>query len=109
MLLVWSPFIYWTQQSSIRIDGEGSAAITNLEVYPNPSRDIFNVSFVSDEVQNLDISITNVIGEAIYNADLEQFVGQFTKEVSLATYPKGVYFLEIETNSGVMKQKLILQ
>jgi len=107
--LVWSPFIYWTQPSSIRIDGEGSAAITNLEVYPNPSRDIFNVSFVSDEVQNLDISITNVIGEAIYNSDLEQFVGQFTKEVSLATYPKGVYFLQITTDKGVVTKKLILQ
>ena len=107
--LAWSPFIYWTQPSSIRIDGEGSAAITNLEVYPNPSRDIFNVSFVSDEVQNLDISITNVVGEAIYNADLEQFVGQFTKEVSLATYPKGVYFLQITTDKGVVTKKLTLQ
>jgi hypothetical protein len=108
--LAWSPFIYWTQPGgSIRIDGEGSTAITNLEVYPNPSRDIFNVSFVSDEVQNLDISITNVVGEAIYNADLEQFVGQFTKEVSLATYPKGVYFLQITTDKGVVTKKLTLQ
>ena len=105
----WSPLIYWTQPGTlIRLDGEGDA-ITDFEVYPNPSRDIFNVSFVSDEVQNLDISITNVIGEAIYNADLEQFVGQFTKEVSLATYPKGVYFLQITTDKGVVTKKLTLQ
>jgi len=108
--LAWSPFIYWTQPGgSIRIEGEGSAAITNLAVYPNPSRDIFNVSFVSDEVQNLEMTITNVVGEAIYTADLEQFVGQFTKEVSLATYPKGVYFLQITTDKGVVTKKLTLQ
>ncbi len=83
--------------------------INSFNIYPNPSRDIFNVSFVSDEVQNLEISIINVVGEAVYTADLDQFVGQFTKEVSLATYPKGVYFLEITTDKGVINKKLILQ
>jgi hypothetical protein len=104
----WTPLVFWTQPTSIRLEGENTA-ITNLEVYPNPSRDIFNVSFVSDEVQNLEISIINVVGEVVYTADLDQFVGQFTKEVSLATYPKGVYFLEITTNKGVINKKLILQ
>jgi hypothetical protein len=108
--LAWTPFVFWTQPGTlIRIEDENSTAITNLEVYPNPSRDIFNVSFVSDEVQNLSISIINVVGEAVYTADLDQFVGQFTKEVSLATYPKGVYFLEITTDKGVINKKLILQ
>ena len=93
----------------IRVEDENSTAITDLEVYPNPSRDIFNVTFVSDEVQNLSISITNVVGEAVYTADLNQFVGQFTKEVSLATYPKGVYFLQITTDKGVVTKKLTLQ
>ena len=79
------------------------------KVYPNPSRDIFNVSFVSDEVQNLEISIINVVGEVVYTADLDQFVGQFTKEVSLATYPKGIYFFEIETSGGIINKKIILQ
>ena len=100
--------IFWTQPTSIRLEGENTA-ITNLDVYPNPSRDIFNVSFVSDEVQNLEVSIINVVGEAVYTANLDQFVGQFTKEVSLATYPKGVYFLEITTDKGVVNKKLILQ
>ena len=108
--LTWSPFIFWTQPGgSIRLADSENAAITDLSVYPNPSRDIFNVTFVSDEVQNLDISITNVVGEAVYSADLEQFVGQFTKEVSLATYPKGIYFLHVTTDKGVVIKKLTLQ
>ena len=108
--LVWTVPIFWTQPGTlIRVEDENTTAITNLEVYPNPSRDIFNVSFVSDEVQNLEMTITNVVGEAIYTADLDQFVGQFTKEVSLATYPKGVYFLQITTDKGVVTKKLTLQ
>ena len=43
----WTSFIYWTQPTSIRL--EGGSAINNLTIYPNPSRDIFNVSFTSDD------------------------------------------------------------
>ena len=41
--------------------------------------------------------------------NLEQFVGEYTKAIDLATYTKGVYFLEITTNNGVVNKKLILQ
>ena len=79
-----------------------------MDVYPNPSRDIFNVTFTSEDVQNLEVRIINVIGEVVYTEDLVQFVGEYTKQVDLATYTKGVYFLEITTNNEVLNSKLIL-
>jgi len=45
----------------------------------------------------------------IYTEDLQQFVGEYTKSIDLTTYTKGVYFLEITTNNGVVNKKLILQ
>jgi len=108
--LSWTSFIFWTQPGTlIRIEDESSTAITDLEVYPNPSRDIFNVSFVSDEVQNLKIRIVNLLGEAVFVDEKEKFIGQYSKAFNLNTYPKGIYMLEIETNSGVVNKKLILQ
>ena len=104
---VWDGPVLWTQPSSIRV--EGGTTINNLDVYPNPSRDIFNVTFTSEDVQNLEVRIINVIGEVVYTENLEQFVGQYTKQVDLATYTKGVYFLEITTDNGVINKKLILQ
>ncbi|MAO02409.1 MAG: hypothetical protein CMD05_05755, partial [Flavobacteriales bacterium] len=38
----------------------------------------------------------------------EEFVGEYTKKIDLATYTKGVYFLEITTNNGVVNKKLII-
>ncbi|MBT4880976.1 MAG: T9SS type A sorting domain-containing protein, partial [Flavobacteriales bacterium] len=104
----WTPFIFWTQPGSI-IKVEGGTAINNLDIYPNPSRDIFNVSFTSEDVQDLDVRVINVVGEVVYTENLEQFVGEYTKSLDLATYTKGVYFLEITTNNGVVNKKLILQ
>ena len=102
----WDGPVLWTQPTSIRI--EGGTSINNLDVYPNPSRDIFNVTFTSEDVQNLEVRIINVIGEVVYTEDLVQFVGEYTKQVDLDTYTKGVYFLEITEINEVLNSKLIL-
>jgi hypothetical protein len=104
---VWDGPVTWTQPSSIRL--EGGESIANLDVYPNPSRDVFNVTFTSEDVQDLEVRVINVVGEVVYTEDLQQFVGEYTKSIDLATYTKGVYFLEITTNNGVVNKKLILQ
>jgi hypothetical protein len=103
----WTSPIFWIQPSSIRV--EGGSAINNLNIYPNPSRDVFNISFTSEEVQNLKVRILNIIGEELINENLEQFIGEYTKQINLSDNAKGVYCLEIETNDGVINKKLILQ
>ena len=103
----WTSPIFWTQPTSVRI--EGGSAINNLFIYPNPSKDIFYISFSSVKKQDLKVRIMNVIGEELINDNLEQFIGEYTKQVYLAAYTKGVYFLEITTNDGVVNKKLILQ
>ena len=78
-------------------------------LYPNPSRDIFNISFTCEYQQNLKVRILNVVGEVIVSEDLEQFIGEYTKQIDLTNNAKGIYFLEIETDNGVINKKLILQ
>ena len=108
--LTWTSFIFWTQPGSlIRVEDESSTAITDLEVYPNPSRDIFNVTFTSEDIQTIEVRVISLLGEVIFTENKKEFVGQYTKQFDLATYPKGIYMLEIETNSGVVNKKLILQ
>ncbi|RPG53562.1 MAG: T9SS C-terminal target domain-containing protein, partial [Flavobacteriales bacterium TMED84] len=34
---------------------------------------------------------------------------EYTKEIDLVKYTKGIYFLEITTENGVINKKLILQ
>jgi hypothetical protein len=105
----WTSPITWTQPGVAPIRLEGGSAINNLEVYPNPSKDIFNVSFVSEDVQNLEVRVLNMVGELVYTEGLEQFVGEYTKSINMSKYTKGVYFLEITTNNGVVNKKIVLQ
>jgi hypothetical protein len=102
----WTPLVYWAQPTQ-RI--EGGDAIANLAIYPNPSKDVFNVTFTSERVQDLRVRVMNIIGEEIIIEELEQFIGEYTKQINLEDNAKGIYFLEIETNDGVINKKLILQ
>jgi hypothetical protein len=88
---------------------EISSGILVLSIYPNPSKNIFNISFVSKEEQNLQVRVINVIGEEIYTEDLKQFTGEYSQFINLNEYKKGIYFLQIETSKGVINKKLILQ
>ena len=82
--------------------------INNLDVYPNPTRDIFNASFISEEIQTLSIRVLNIVGEVIYEESLEEFVGEYTKQISLSDYSNGIYLLEIIDNNQSIIRKIIL-
>ena len=63
----------------------------------------------SEQIQDLRIRVLNIIGEELVSDNLEQFIGEYTKQVDLTNNSKGIYFLEVETNEGVVNKKLILQ
>jgi hypothetical protein len=57
----------------------------------------------------LKVRVVNVIGEELLLDNLQQFIGEYTKQIDLSNNAKGVYFLEITTSNGVINKKLILQ
>ena len=60
-------------------------------------------------MQDLKVRVLNIVGEKIMSENLQQFVGEYTKQINLEGNAKGIYFLEIETDDGVINKKLILQ
>ena len=86
-----------------------SEDIEDLTIYPNPSTDVFNISFTSVQMQNLRVIIRNLLGEKLIQEDLIQFVGKYNQQINLEDNAKGIYFLEIETDAGIINKKLILQ
>ena len=98
---------YFLAANSLTLGGAKleNSSVANLDVYPNPSRDIFNVTFTSEEEQTLTVKVVNMIGEEIFTEELTEFVGQYTKVIDMNNQPKGVYFLEITTSTGGINKK----
>ena len=102
----WTSPIFWTQPGSTR--NSGGVTIADLTVFPNPTRDIFSVSFVSDDIQDIQIRVINVLGNIIYKEEKQKFTGEYIKQIDINKFGKGIYFLEIETPDGIINKKLIL-
>ena len=79
----WTSFIYFTMPGSSRL--EQNTVINDLDIYPNPSRDVFNISFNTEQKQDITLRIRNIIGEEIYIEELKQHDGTYTKVISLET------------------------
>ena len=85
----WTPLVFWTQPTSIRMGEE--YGISNLDVYPNPSRDIFNVSFTSEEAQDITVRVMNMLGEEMIKEYIQKLEGQYIKSIDLNKYNKGEF------------------
>ena len=83
--------------------------LINFKIFPNPSSDVFSISFTSETTLDLRVRILNLIGEELVNENLEQFIGEYSKQINLSDNVKGIYFLELETREGIINKKLILQ
>ena len=57
-------------------------------------------------MQDLKVRIVNIIGEELLSENLQQFVGEYVKSINLNNYTKGIYFLEIKTNHGVVNKEI---
>ena len=90
------------------IAGDDNLSI-NLNIYPNPTRGIFNINFVSEKVDNFEITIIDAFGKIVLHEDKKDFIGEYTKLIDLVGFSKGIYMLQIKTQDSSIRKKIVLQ
>ena len=69
---------------------------TELSVYPNPTKNVFNIKLVSPTSQNVSIDVYNAVGQKvsrIFTGNLASGTNEFT--TSLESLAKGIYYVRI--------------
>ncbi len=77
----------------------------NFQIYPNPSNGVFTIQNPTSLEDLSGLEISDITGKAIYNLT----PGHSPVQIDLSNYPKGVYFLKIETNNQYFTQKIVIQ
>ena len=90
-------------------DSQSNSQLTNISIYPNPSRGEFNISFDLESRQDVYLSITNYLSEVIFTEELKDQEGQHNKTIELSNKAKGIYMLNITTNNQNINQKIVIQ
>ncbi len=78
----------------------------SFHVYPNPGAGVFNVQ-VKEQDKNFDINVYNLVGQMIFHWESSSGAAA-TVEINLSKQPKGVYFVELDTEKASLLKKIIL-
>jgi hypothetical protein len=92
-----------------RVSGINDLIIQDLLIYPNPTQGLITISFNSTRKNDYKIRIIGMLGESVFEDELTKFSGDYKHEVDLSKYSKAIYFLEIESDQGVISKKITLQ
>ena len=72
-----------------------SASSSNVSVFPNPVKDLMNISIKNKEYQNLKLSIFNASGQIIYESAHQNVLNTTLQYRRPASVKPGVYVLKI--------------
>ena len=81
----------------------------NMLLYPNPTRGLLNIEFDNIDNKISSVSVVNVLGDKIYNDNLDNKTSKYSSQIDLSKYSNGIYFIRLKTKDGFVTKKLILQ
>lgn len=77
-----------------------------LIINPNPTDGLFQISYFTKRMDKGHLSISDASGKIIFN---EIFNGDYSKEVDLSKYSKGIYFVEVISETEKEIKKIVLE
>lgn len=80
----------------------------NFTVFPNPSDGNFNVSFNVPSKGNYKLELINALGQLIYQEALTDFVGQYSKQLNIQEYGKGIYTISLMNSKNETVKKVVV-
>lgn len=81
---------------------------SNFSVYPNPSTGQLFLSFGNVEMSDAKIEVINLLGEVIYNQNIDQIGSGAVIPVQLNSVSNGVYFVKVTHPKLQIQRKIVL-
>ncbi len=78
-----------------------------FSVFPNPTSDFVNISFVSQSANDVKITLVDVQGRTVIDKNFDESETTFDKNIDLSSLPKGFYILKIVQGEKSFNTKVI--
>ena len=78
-----------------------------IEVFPNPSHDIFNISITGFDNETVNVGVYNVIGEVLYSESVTSKNDLMKTSFDLSDIPDGIYFIRVIAENGYTVKKIV--
>jgi len=80
----------------------------SVYIYPNPSEGKFTIRVSSPANQVSGIQVYNSLGVLVYSDNGPGITGNFTKRIDLSHLPNGVYYVNLNSNDGAFREKIVI-
>jgi hypothetical protein len=80
----------------------------SISVFPNPNEGSFTLELTSQAAQHTNIRINNAFGHKVWEKLNVDVTKDFSININLAGNAEGVYFLNVETEKGVVSRKIMI-
>jgi len=80
---------------------------SNVNLMPNPSNGLFNLVFTLPDAQDVNLKITNAVGQEITKGNWNN-ISTGVYQIDLRNEADGVYFIELNNGKNKVVKKLIL-
>lgn len=81
--------------------------VSNFAVYPNPSKDLFNISFTSDYDAEVELVVLDILGKKCISKSYNLHTGENKLTVDLSDFAQGVYNLKLMSDKGNITKQII--
>ncbi|MDI1356221.1 MAG: PKD domain-containing protein [bacterium] len=85
-----------------------SIAATELNVFPNPNTGAFHVQLDGASSAKALISVYNLVGDLLYQAEADHADGQLFKNVNIPGITNGIYFVTLKNENQTLTRKIIV-
>ncbi|MCH8903840.1 MAG: T9SS type A sorting domain-containing protein [Bacteroidetes bacterium] len=79
-----------------------------LSIYPNPASDRITIELKNIQNQDVEVNISNVLGEIIYKDIFHDVNNALNKSYLISHLPDGLYFVTIRSAESIITKKIIL-
>jgi len=88
---------------------EDISGFQDLNIYPNPAKDILTINFKTIDSDEVSISIQTISGVKILSRQITFVDKLYRHTFDVSELSKGIYLLNIESENGSMVRKLIIE
>ena len=81
----------------------------DLSAYPNPSSGLITVKMKVLNKEDINIRVTDLLGNVVYSNNIKNSSVLFTKTIDLRNLAKGIYLVNIENGSNRSTEKIVIQ
>ena len=82
---------------------------SSFALYPNPAFDQVSLAFESKSAGEIEINVSNLIGQSLIRNSMEIQRGANTLNIDVSTLGKGIYLVSLGSGEGRITQKLVIE